>query len=54
MSGDSGDAGSVDDVNGAPIDFDRLNVVAERFATDDRSTEIEVRPEFAPARIVCC
>jgi len=53
MSGERDDARSTADVSSAPIDFDRLNVVAERFATDNRLTEIEVRPEFAPARIVC-
>ncbi|MEF8783470.1 MAG: hypothetical protein V5A39_04940 [Haloarculaceae archaeon] len=53
MSGERDDDRSTADVSSAPIDFDRLNVVADRFATDDRFTEIEVRPEFAPARIVC-
>jgi len=53
MSGGRDDAHSMDDVSGAPIDFDRLNVVAERFATDDRFTRVEVQPEFAPDRVVC-
>lgn len=53
MSGGSDDAGSTDDVSGAPIDFDRLNAIAERFTTDDRLIEVEVQPEFAPDRIVC-
>jgi len=53
MSGKRDDDRSTAGVSSAPIDFDRLNVVAERFATDDRFTGIEVRPEFAPARIVC-
>jgi hypothetical protein len=53
MSGGRDDARSTDDISGAPIDFDRLNVVAKRFATDDRFTGIEVQPEFAPDRIVC-
>jgi hypothetical protein len=53
MSGGSDDARSTNDVSGAPIDSDRLNVVAERFATDDRFTGIEVHPEYAPDRIVC-
>lgn len=43
----------MDDVNGSPIDFDRLNLIAERFATDERFTRIEVQPEFGPDRIVC-
>lgn len=42
-----------DDVRGAPIDFARLNAVAERFVTDDRFTGIETQPESAPDRIVC-
>jgi hypothetical protein len=42
-----------DDVSGAPVDFARLNVVAERFATDERFTGIEIQPKFAPDRIVC-
>jgi hypothetical protein len=46
-------SGGRDDVSGASIDFARLNVVAERFATDDRFTGIETQPEFAPDRIVC-
>lgn len=40
-------------LSGAPLDFDRLNVVAERFATDDRFIGIELQPEFASDRIVC-
>lgn len=54
MSGRRDDARSTDDVSSAPIDFNRLDVIAERFATDDRFTRIEVHPEFAPGRIVCC
>jgi len=46
-------SGGRDDVNGASTDFIRLNVLAERFATDDRFTGIEIQPEFAPDRIVC-
>ncbi|WP_436932825.1 hypothetical protein [Halosimplex halobium] len=45
--------GGRDDVRGAPIDLDRLDIIGERLATDDRFTEIEVQPEFAPDRIVC-
>ena len=53
MSGGRNDAGSTDDVSGAPIDFDRLDAIEERFITDDRFTEVERQPEFAPDRIVC-
>lgn len=41
------------DVGGAPIDFDRLDVVADRLSADDRFDRIENRPEFAPDRSVC-
>jgi len=37
-------------VSGAPVDFDRLDVIRDRFATDDRFTQIVDRPEFAPER----
>ncbi|GAB6879831.1 hypothetical protein JCM17823_21050 [Halorubrum gandharaense] len=38
---------------GAPIDFDRLEVVRDRLATDDRFSRIDERPEFVPDRLVC-
>ncbi|AQL43703.1 hypothetical protein BV210_13760 [Halorientalis sp. IM1011] len=41
------------DGRGAPIDFDRLETIAERLATDDRFVQIEREPEFAPDRLVC-
>jgi len=53
MSGERDDVRSTDDVSGAPIDFDRLNGIAERLATDDRFTRLEIQPGFAPDRIVC-
>lgn len=53
MSGQKDGTRSTDGSHGAPIDFDRLDVVAKRFATDDRFTEIEMAPEFAPDHIVC-
>jgi len=46
-------SGGGDDVQGAPIDLDRLDIIAERLATDDRFTKIEIKPQFAPDRIVC-
>ena len=38
---------------GAPIDFDRLDTVRERLATDDRFIRIEAHPTFAPERLLC-
>jgi hypothetical protein len=40
-------------VSGASVDFDRLAVIEERLATDDRFNRIEAQPEFAPDRLVC-
>ena len=40
-------------ISGGPIDFDRLAVIRERFATDDRFTEVDDQPGFAPERLVC-
>lgn len=51
MTGRNEDAS--DAVTGAPIDFDRLGVIEERFSTDERFTRIDARPEFAPDRLVC-
>ncbi|MFC6941226.1 hypothetical protein ACFQE8_14845 [Salinirubellus sp. GCM10025818] len=53
MSGGGDTARPSDDASGAPVDFDRLAVIAERLSTDDRFTRIEVQPEFAPDRLVC-
>jgi len=38
---------------GAPVDFDRLGIVRERLATDERFVRVEGRPAFAPDRVVC-
>ncbi|ELZ13878.1 hypothetical protein C479_03496 [Halovivax asiaticus JCM 14624] len=38
---------------GAPVDFDRLTLVGERLATDDRFAEVTEQPAFAPDRLVC-
>lgn len=40
-------------IDGAPIDFERLAVVADRLAPDERFAQVEERPEFAPDRLVC-
>lgn len=53
MNGGSDGGCSTNGVSGASVDFDRLNVVAGRFATDDRFDRLDVQPEFAPDRIVC-
>jgi hypothetical protein len=53
MRGGRDDSHSTDDISGAPIDFDRLSVIADRFATDERFNRIESQPEFAPDRVVC-
>jgi hypothetical protein len=42
-----------DSLSGAPIDFDRLDIIRERFATDDRFCRVDKQPEFAPERLVC-
>ncbi|WP_425490675.1 hypothetical protein [Haloprofundus salilacus] len=41
------------DDSGAPVDFDRLETIDERLATDSRFTQTILRPEFAPDRLVC-
>lgn len=52
MTGQDESSGSKS-VSGAPIDFDRLDVIRDRFATDERFTQIVDRPEFALERLVC-
>ena len=47
------EAGSSDSISGAPVDFDRLEVIRDRLATDDRFARIDERPAFAPDRVVC-
>jgi len=50
----SGDEENTDDsLSGAPIDFDRLDAIRERFSTDVRFQHIDDRPAFAPERLVC-
>ena len=39
--------------DGAPVDFDRLGIVRDRLATDERFARVEDRPGFAPDRVVC-
>lgn len=53
MTGEDGERASDADASGAPVDFDLLEVVAERLSTDDRFDRIEERPAFAPDRVVC-
>jgi len=39
--------------SGAPIDFDRLDVIGERLATDSRFSHVDEQPAFASERLVC-
>lgn len=50
-SGD--DTDSSDSISGAAVDSDRLEVIRDRLATDDRFARVDERPEFAPDRVVC-
>lgn len=54
MTGGRGGTGIPDEtLSGAPIDFDRLELVAERLSAAARFDRLEKRPEFAPDRVVC-
>ena len=48
-----GEDDTSDSRTGAPVDFDRLDVIRERLATDDRFIRIDEQPEFAPERLAC-
>jgi len=52
MTGRQDDDAS-DSLAGAPIDFDRLDVIRERLETDNRFSSIGHQPAFAPERLVC-
>ncbi len=39
--------------SGVPIDSDRLDVIYDRLATDDRFAQLQPHPAFAPDRLVC-
>jgi len=42
-----------DDVaTGAPVDFDRLDLIRDRIAGDDRFVSVDPRPDYAPDRLV--
>ncbi|ATW89543.1 hypothetical protein halTADL_2832 [Halohasta litchfieldiae] len=45
--------GPTDEESGAPVDFERLAVIKERFGSDRRFRRIDEQPEFAPDRLVC-
>ena len=52
--GRAGDEPADDErVSGAPVDFERLAVIGERLATDDRFVDVAEQPAFAPERLVC-
>lgn len=53
MTGDGDETETPDTDSGAPVDFDRLDVITERLSTDDRFERIEAQPEFAPDRVIC-
>ena len=44
---------TTDSITGAPVDFDRLCVIRDRLATDERFARIDEQPAFAPDRLVC-
>lgn len=37
----------------APVDFDRLESITERFSNDSRFGEIDWQPGYAPEKVVC-
>lgn len=39
--------------SGAPVDWDRLDLIADRLASSERFQRVESEPEFAPDRVVC-
>jgi hypothetical protein len=53
MTGGSEETETPGDIGGAPVDFDRLDLITSRLSTDDRFDQIEEQPEFAPDRLVC-
>ena len=40
-------------VSGAPVDSDRVEVIRDRFTSDNRFFRVDEQPEFAPERLVC-
>ena len=46
------DENASDPRSGAPIDFDRLDAIRERFSAGDRFERIDDQPAFAPERLV--
>lgn len=46
------DVDSPASVSGAPLDAARLDVIHERFTTDDRFVQVDEQPEYAPGRLV--
>lgn len=47
------DENASDSLDRAPVDFDRLDVIRERLATDGRFTTVDARPALAPERLSC-
>ncbi len=38
---------------GAPVDWDRLDRIAERLASSERFCRVDAEPAFAPDRVIC-
>lgn len=53
MSDRGDEAETSDEIEGAAIDFARLDLLATRLSTDDRFERVEEQPAFAPGRLVC-
>lgn len=54
MNGGPGDHSPGDAAaGGAPIDFDRLDSIRDRLASDDRFETVEAQPDGIPARLTC-
>lgn len=52
MSGHGDGGTSSDSESGAPVDFDRLDVIAERLTGDARFSRVDRQSGFAPDRVV--
>ncbi|GGM75448.1 hypothetical protein J2752_002860 [Halarchaeum rubridurum] len=50
---DGGETPELDVGDGAPVDFERLSIIAERLGNDARFARIEESPPTAPERLVC-
>lgn len=53
IGGGDDDIDDPHDAAGAPVDFDRLDVLDERLGTDTRFERTIRDPEYAPERLIC-